>query len=198
MSDLGTTALSICLGLGLSAATGFRIFVPLLLINLASRAGWLELSHQFAWMGETSALIILAAATILEIGAFYIPWIDNLLDTVASPAAVVAGTLVSASVITGMDPVLKWSLAVIAGGGIAGTIQATFMGTRQLSAVATGGLGNPIVSTLELIGSIFMSALSFFAPAIAFCVVFLLMILAARLLVRRRRPGRPNTDASAV
>ena len=198
MTDLGSTAISVCLGLGLSAAAGFRIFVPLLLINLASRAGWLELSHQFSWLGETSALIILGAATILEIGAFYVPWIDNLLDTVASPAAVIAGSLISASVITGMDPLLKWSLAVIAGGGIAGTVQTTFVGARQLSALATAGLGNPIVATLELIGSVFMSALSFLAPLIAFCVVVLLMIVAARLLVRRRRPRRSDTDASVA
>ena len=95
-----------------------------------------------------------------------------------------------------MDPLLKWSLAVIAGGGIAGTVQTTFVGARQLSALATAGLGNPIVATLELIGSVFMSALSFLAPLIAFCVVVLLMIVAARLLVRRRRPRRSDTDAS--
>ncbi|MEJ2085961.1 MAG: DUF4126 domain-containing protein [Acidobacteriota bacterium] len=198
MTDLGNTLVSICLGLGLSAATGFRIFVPLLMINLASRTGWLELSHQFAWMGESPALIIFAAATVLEIGAFYVPWLDNLLDSIASPAAVIAGTLVSASMIVGMDPMLKWCLAIIAGGGIAGTVQSSFVGARQVSALTTAGLGNPIVATLELVGSIFMTALSFFAPVIAFAVVIVLMIVVARLLLRRRRSRRTKTEGAAI
>ena len=157
MDQVSDTVLSLCLGLGLSAATGFRVFVPLLLINIATRGGWLELSDQFAWMGGTPALVAFCIATALEIGAYYVPWLDNLIDTIASPAAVVAGTMVTASVVTGMDPALKWMLAVIAGGGVAGVIQSSFVGARQLSSLTTAGFGNPIVSTVEIIGSVFMS-----------------------------------------
>ena len=187
MDHLSDTVLSVCLGLGLSAATGFRVFVPLLLINIANRGGWLELSEQFAWMGGTPALAAFGIASALEIGAYYIPWLDNLIDSIASPAAVVAGTLVTASVITGMDPAMKWMLALIAGGGVAGAVQSAFVGARQLSSLTTAGFANPIVSTLELIGSVFMSVLSFLAPALAALGVVGLLLLAARLLLRRRR-----------
>ncbi len=187
MDPLSDTVLSVCLGLGLSAATGFRVFVPLLLINFANRGGWIELSEQFAWMGGTPALVVFGVATILEIGAYYVPWLDNLIDTIASPAAVMAGTLATASVITGMDPAMKWMLALIAGGGAAGAIQSAFVGARQLSTLTTAGVANPVVSTLELIGSVFMSVLSFLAPVLAALGVLGLLFVASRMLLRRRR-----------
>src|SRR3954463_3288084 len=112
--------LSILIGLGLAAACGFRVFVPLLIMSLASRAGvgHLALGPGFAWIGSTPALLSFAVATVLEIAGYYIPWIDNLLDTVATPAAVVAGIVVTASAMTtDVSPFLKWTLAVVAGGG---------------------------------------------------------------------------------
>lgn len=187
--------LSVCLGLGLSAACGFRIFVPLLVMNLAARAGYLGLSESFEWIGTTPALIAFGVATALEVAAYYIPWLDNLLDAIASPAAVVAGVIVSASVITGLDPMLKWTLAVIAGGGIAGAIQALTVGTRQASALTTGGLGNPLVSTLEMGGSLVLSLVSLILPWLAAGAVILLLIVALRRLVWRRSKASESGGA---
>jgi hypothetical protein len=171
------TLLSVCLGLGLAAACGFRIFVPLLVMSIASLTGHLELSGQFAWIATIPAVITLAVATVLEIGAYYIPWLDNLLDSVASPAAVIAGVIVSASVITGMDPYLKWTLAVIAGGGVAGAVQALTTGTRGASTLTTAGLGNPIVSTVEAGGSLATSLLALLAPILTVILVAVFLIL---------------------
>ncbi|MFS8541738.1 MAG: DUF4126 domain-containing protein, partial [Tissierellales bacterium] len=111
--------LSILMGIGLSAASGFRIFVPFLIISIASASGNLELSETFNWIGTTPALITFSIASVLEIGAYYIPWLDNLLDTIASPAAVIAGIILTASVVTDVSPLVKWVLAIIAGGGVA-------------------------------------------------------------------------------
>src|SRR4029079_6096529 len=93
------TVLSVLIGLGLAAACGFRVFVPLLVMSLASRAevGHLVLADHFAWIGSTPALISFSVASVLEIAGYYIPWVDNLLDTVATPTAIVAGILVTAS-----------------------------------------------------------------------------------------------------
>ncbi len=179
--------LSVCLGLGLSAACGFRVFVPLLVMSLAARADVLGLSPGFAWMGETPALIAFAVATALEIATYYVPWLDNLLDTVSSPAAVVAGVVVTASVVTGMDPALKWILAAIAGGGVAGAVQTLTVGTRQASALATAGFGNPLVSTAELGGSLGLSLLAVAVPMVAAVAVVALLIGTGRRLFRRRR-----------
>ena len=184
------TLLGICLGLGLSAASGFRVFVPLLMINLASRVGWVSLSGELAWMGETSALWIFGVATVLEIVAYYVPWLDNLLDSVATPAAVVSGVIVTASVVTDIDPALKWVLAVIAGGGIAGAVQTATVGGRALSSITTAGLGNPVVATVELFSSFFLSVVAIVAPLIAAFFVLVLLILFWRW---RRRQGLAAT-----
>src|ERR1043165_6439860 len=146
------TLLAICAGLGLSAACGFRVFVPMLVMSIAVHAGHLNVAPGFAWIGTTPALIAFSCATALEIGGYYIPWLDHFLDTVATPAAVVAGTIVTASMVTDVSPFLRWTLAAIAGGGIAGAVQGTTVLARGVSLATTGGLGNPIVATVELGG----------------------------------------------
>ncbi len=161
------TLLSILVGVGLSAACGFRVFIPPLVISIAALSGHLTLAPGFAWMGTPPALIAFAVATGLEIAAYYIPWLDNLLDTISTPAAIVAGTVVTAAMITGMSPFLKWTLAVIAGGGAAGLVQGSTVLARGLSTVGTGGLANPIIATIELAGSILTSILSLIVPVLA-------------------------------
>src|SRR5262245_31270558 len=134
--------LSICLGIGLSAACGFRVFVPLLGLSVAGLAGHLELSSGFDWIGTWPTIACFLTASVLEVAAYYVPWIDNLLDSIATPAAVVAGTMMMAAVVTDMSPLMKWSLALIAGGGTAGVIQASTVALRGTSSTTTGGLTN--------------------------------------------------------
>jgi Domain of unknown function (DUF4126) len=181
------TLVSICLGLGLSAACGFRIFVPFLMMNLAARAGFLVVTGSFEWIGSTPALVMFAVATVLEIGAYFVPWLDHLLDTIATPAAAIAGIVASASVITGMDPLLKWPLAVIAGGGVAGAIQVATVGARGISTLATGGLGNPVLSTAEAGTAAGLTVLALVLPVVAVVAVIVFLFGLRRLL--RSRPA---------
>src|SRR5690242_8242299 len=115
--------LSLCAGMALSAACGFRVFVPLLITSIAAHSGHLHLGSQFAWIASTPALITFSVATVLEVTAYYVPWLDHFLDTVATPAAIVAGSILTASMVTDMSPYLRWTLGVIAGGGAAGMVQ---------------------------------------------------------------------------
>lgn len=183
------TLLSVCVGIGLAAACGFRVFLPLLGLGLAARGGYLAVSPAFGWVSSDGALLALAVATVLEIGAYYIPWLDHLLDTTASPLAIAAGVIASASVLTDVDPWLRWTLAAIAGGGTAGAVQAATVGTRKLSLFTTAGIANPLVSTLELGGSILMTLLAIVVPVLAFAVVLLLAAGTVAILraVRARR-----------
>lgn len=180
---------SVCIGLGLAAACGFRVFVPLLVMSLAAHTGHLQLAGSFEWIGQLPAVIAFAVATALEIGAYYVPWLDNFLDGVAAPAAVVAGVMTTASVITDMEPFLKWTLAVIAGGGIAGTVHAFTAGVRGASTLTTAGFGNPLVSTVEAGTSVGLSLLAVVMPVIAFLFVIALALFAGRRLRRRRAPA---------
>ena len=177
--------LSLCIGIGLSAACGFRVFVPLLIVSMASLSGHLSLAAGFQWLGTYPALVAFALATALEIAAYYIPWVDNLLDTVATPAAVIAGTIVTASLVTDISPFLKWTLAVIVGGGAAGLIQSATVVTRSASSVGTGGLANPILATIELGGSILTSIMAIAVPVLTVLLVGVIVFFAARKIVPR-------------
>lgn len=182
--------LSICLGIGLSAACGFRVFVPLLVMNIAALSGHLHLVHGFEWLGSYPALIAFSVATCLEIAGYYIPWLDHLLDTMATPAAVIAGTIASASVIGDMSPFLKWTLAAIAGGGSAGLIQGTTVLLRGASTATTAGLANPVVATAELAGATTVSLVALVAPLLAAIVVVGLIFLLVRTVLRRANRTR--------
>jgi Domain of unknown function (DUF4126) len=192
-----TTILSICLGIGLSAACGFRVFVPLLVMNLASLSGHLALSHGFEWIGSYPALIAFSVATVVEIAGYYIPWLDHLLDTIATPAAIIAGTIVTASMVSGMSPFLKWTLAVIAGGGAAGLVQGATVITRGASTVATGGLANPLFATIELGGAVLTSVMTLVAPVLAVLLLAVLLFVFGRKLLRRRRTGTRQLGTTA-
>lgn len=182
--------LEVLLGIALAAACGFRVFVPVLVISIASLSGHLQLSGGFEWLGTWPALIVLAVATVLEIAAYYIPWLDHLFDTVAGPVAVVAGIVAASSVMHGMAPWLKWSLAVIAGGGAAGIVQGLTTVTRLASTAATGGLGNPVVATGEAAGAVVLSVMAVVVPVAAFCAVMIVLFLTVRWGVRRLRRER--------
>ncbi len=183
------TLLSVCVGIALAAACGFRIFVPLLVAGLAARTGHLTLSAGTSWMATDAALVALGTACVLEITAYYVPWLDHLLDAAGAPVAVTAGILVASSVFTGMDPWLRWSLAAVAGGGAAGTMQALTSGTRLVSAVKTFGLGNPFVATAEAAGAATLSVLAVFLPVLAAAAALALLAAAWWLARRIVRPA---------
>ena len=188
-NNLMETILSICLGIGLSAACGFRVFVPLLVMSVASISGHLTLAHGFEWIGSYPALITFSVATFAEIAGYYIPWVDHLLDTIATPAAIIAGTIITAALVTDVSPFLKWTLAIIAGGGAAGVVQGTTVLARGASAVGTGGFANPLIATAELGGSIVTSILAVIAPVIVvFLLALFLIIFGKRILRRSRKP----------
>ncbi len=188
-------ALSVLMGLALAAAAGFRVFVPMLAVSIAASANWLKLDPQLAWMGTTPALICLGVATGAEIIAYKVPWVDNALDVIASPAAVIAGTIVAASQFGFVGPggeMLKWGAALVAGGGIAGVVQLATVSARLLSLGTTGGAANPLVGFFESSAAVMLSVLAILIPIAA--GLFLLALVGAAIVVivhiRRRRQPR--------
>lgn len=185
-------ALSVVLGVGLAAATGFRVFLPLLIASAAAYTGHLPLDDNFAWLGTPAALLMLGTAAVIEVIAYYIPGVDNILDTLATPGAFIAGTVVSAAVMTDLPPMVKWTAAVIAGGGVAGVTQGITAMLRAQSTVLTGGLGNPVIATTEFIGAILVSLLALAVPLAALVIIILLLWFALRLRRQRTRAGDPD------
>jgi hypothetical protein len=179
------TLLSIGLGIGLSAACGFRIFVPLLVASIMGVTGWLPMSSEATgWIATVPALITFATATVLEGLGYLVPWLDHALDTIATPAAVAAGVLVSASTMVDLPPLLRWTVALIAGGGVAGLVQGATVVTRAKSSLITAGLGNPVVAAGEFAGSVVTSLVAVFAPILALVLVLLGVVAFFRLRQR--------------
>lgn len=168
--------LSTFAGIGLSAASGFRIFIPFLVLGITSSTGYLDLDDNFKWISTTPAILVFAAFSISEILGYFNPWIDNMLDTITTPLSLIAGTVLSLSVITGINPILHFSIAVIIGGGISAEFQFLSVKARSVSSVFSGGYGNSVISGLELFFSVILSILSVFLPVIVFVIVIILMI----------------------
>lgn len=174
--DVVQTLLSLSLGLGLAAACGFRVFIPPLMMGVGSRLDLYKLEGSFVWVDDTWAIAIFAVATLLEIGGYFIPWIDNLLDAVATPAAIIGGIFVTSASLEGeLDPSAQWTLSVIAGGSVSGVIQLGTVATRAISTGTTGGLANPIISLLEAVASILCILISLFLVAIIPIVIIFLI-----------------------
>ena len=181
--ELPHLLLSICLGLGLSACCGFRVFVPLLVSNVAALAGWHHFGEGFEWMGSWTAFYMLLTATLLETGAYYIPWLDNVLDHLAFPVACLAGTLLATSAFSpGLSPLFKWGLGIMLGGGSAGLIHAGIGLLRMGSSAATGGIANSVLATGENISALAGTVMAMLVPVLAALGV---LCLTGWLIMRR-------------
>ncbi|MDO1511706.1 DUF4126 domain-containing protein [Maribacter confluentis] len=185
------TILSIFLGVGLAASVGFRVFLPLFALSLASFFGVWELNDNWEWIGSLVAVMTLGSATLLEIFAYFIPWFDNLLDSIAVPLAAIAGTAVMVSTVADLDPVITWSLAIIAGGGTATAIKSAGATGRLASSVTTGGVANPVLATVETGTAVVVSAASIFAPILAAVLVIIILVIIFRIY----RSIRPRTKS---
>ena len=186
-------AISLIIGICLAAACGFRVFVPLLISGIASQAGYLELSSSYLWIESVPAIIAFSVATLFEILGYYIPWVDNMLDTIATPLAPIAGVIASVSLITDADPLFKWTFAVIMGGGTAITVQLLSVKARAVSSFFTSGLGNFIVSTGELILSFLVSIMAVLIPVVTFAFLVIFLIFLYIRVTREKKIQDKNT-----
>ena len=187
----------VALGIGLAAATGFRVFVPLLVAGLAAHFGHLPLSDGFQWLASTPALVALGTAAVFEVLAYYIPGVDHVLDVIASPATVAAGIVASAAVMTDLPPSILWPVAIIGGGGIAGLTKGSTALLRAKTGIMTGGLANPAVSTAETVGATGLSLFALALPVLCLLLVIALLVWATRkagkiLFGRRTAPIDPG------
>jgi hypothetical protein len=180
------TILSIFLGIGLAASVGFRIFLPLFALSLAAYFNVWELNDNWEWVGSLAALITFGVATLVEIFAYFIPWLDNVLDSFAIPMAALAGTAVMVSTAVNLDPVITWTLAIIAGGGTATAIKGASATGRLASTATTGGTANPVIGLVETGTAAVVTTASIFAPILAAFLVIIILIVIYRLYKKIR------------
>ena len=187
MADLAPLLFSVALGIGLAAACGLRVFLPLFVTSVLAHfdVGGTGLREGFSWLASGPAMIALGTAMVVEVLAYYIPLLDHALDVIAVPLSTAAGTLVAISTMVDLPPGLAWGLAIVAGGGVAGLVSAGTAITRVASTTTTGGLGNPVVATAESGAAVTLSLVAWFVPVLALVVVILLLWLSVRWLAGR-------------
>lgn len=183
---------SIFLGIGLAAAVGFRVFLPLLVLSLAGYLDYIPLNENWMWVGSLTSVITWSVATLMEIFGYYIPWVDNLLDTIAVPLAAVAGTAVMMATVSDLNPIITWSLAIIAGGGTAAAIKGNTSAIRLTSSATTGGIANPVVATAETGTSVLMSLVSIILAPLAFVLVLCIFYLIYKFYKKLRKKNHPR------
>ena len=191
--DTFNIIISIFLGIGLAAAVGFRVFLPLLVLSLAGFYDLIPLNESWQWVGSLTVVITMGVATLIEIFGYYIPWLDNLLDAIALPLATLAGTAVMVATVTDLSPVVTWTLAIIAGGGTAAAIKGNTSAARLASSTTTGGLANPVLTTVETGTSVVMAVASIIVPIIAFVLVLFLFFIIFRFYKMLRKKRLPRT-----
>ncbi|WP_292009845.1 DUF4126 domain-containing protein [Chryseobacterium sp.] len=183
------------IGIGLAAATGFRVFLPMFAVSLASYFNWIPINEQFEWLASLPTLITTGIATVVEILAYYIPYVDHLLDSLSVPLATIAGSVLFASQFADLGTFPQWALALIAGGGTAATISSGFAGLRAASTATTGGLGNPIVGTTETAGAGLMAIMAMVLPVLAAIFAVILIVLVwvyGRKIWRKLKTNKNN------
>jgi hypothetical protein len=181
--------IGVLVGIGLSAASGLRVFIPLLGLSAAGHYGIIPLGESFAWLASWQAMLAFGVASLLEVGAYYIPWLDHAMDAMLAPAAAIAGTLMTASTLGETSPLLKWSFALIAGGGVSSMVHFGTSALRGAVSLPTGGLGNPLVSSAEGVGAIGLTLLALFVPVLALVVVIWLLYRCVKWLMKRKSPA---------
>lgn len=192
--DEAGVILAALMGISLAAASGFRVFLPPFLLSLSIRADFVEVDlvgTSFEFFETTPAIIILGVASMAEFAAYYVPWVDNLLDSIASPAAIMAGIGMTAIVMEGSDPVVQWVIAIIAGGGASATIQGATVSTRGLSSTFTFGYANSLVATSENVASVALTIVALLAPLVAGVFAIVIIFLMVRRWVRSEKQTNP-------
>jgi hypothetical protein len=189
---------SLLVGIGLSAACGFRVFLPLLGMSAAAHFGDLPVVPGFEWLASLPAFLTLLTATAVEVVAYYIPWLDNALDAITTPLALAAGTMITASQIDGLPPYAQWGLAAIAGGGASALVQAGTVAGRATSSATTGGLGNGVVATAEVLLSAGLTAYLLPGVAIFLGVCVVVLIAAGGFIAFKLVKRTIGTDPDAV
>lgn len=196
MENFYTLLISIFLAIGLSAACGFRVFIPPLTYGLLYKAELVQLDTSWNWIGNDWVVAVLFLAAIIEIFGNLIPWVDNLLDILATPTSIMAGTILSASCLSDISPGLQWILSVTSGVLITGGFQLTTISLRGMSSVFTGGLANPIFSIIEDLISFGITLTIIFSPIIGIIVIFLIVFLIRKIYlnIKIRRKNQKKLE----
>ncbi|MCX6647275.1 MAG: DUF4126 domain-containing protein [bacterium] len=189
---------ALLMGFSLAATCGLRAFLPLLIISLGAKAGFITLSSGFDWMASWPAIIVFGTATILEILGDKVPTVDHILDAGGTIVRPIAGAVAASSLIQGMNPLMTMVVGIIIGATIAGIVNAIKGTVRGLSTAVTGGIANPVVSIVEDGATALTGVLSLVVPYITAVGIIVALVYTGKVVVskfRCRKAARESTGA---
>ena len=178
--------LNLASAFGLSTSAGLNAYIPMLVLALLARFTRLvELGEP--WSALTSWWIIGLLVVLLSVDvlADKIPAIDTVNDVIQTLVRPTAGAIVFAATTQNtidLHPVLGFACGVVLAGGV----HLAKSGGRPVVTATTGGVGNPIVSTIEEIVATLVSLAAIIFPYLILAWFFLLVLL-IYLVVRWRR-----------
>ncbi|MCW3097173.1 MAG: putative transrane protein [Chthonomonadaceae bacterium] len=187
-----TTLVQLMMGVSLAACCGLRAWMPMLIVSLLAKAGYVHLSPSFSFLARNDALIIFGVATVLELLGDKVIVIDHFLDAIGTVVRPAVGTVLASSMLTHLDPLAATTLGLIAGGTSAFTIHAGKTVIRAKSSLLAhfhAGVGNAALSILEdvcTVGGVFLAV---FVPGLAFVLALLVMAFMIWMIVHLIRKG---------
>jgi hypothetical protein len=190
-----STVTALLSALGLSGAGGLNAWMPLMVVAILGRAGWVDLDPAFSELTRTPVILALVALFVLDFVADKIPAVDHAMHAAGAIVHPVVGAALFDLQAGGHSPL---AVNLLAGAGVAGTLHAARATARPVVNGASGGLGAPLVSLLEDIASLLLTLVAFLLPALAALVVIVLLVGAILLARRARRMLRRRAERAAT
>jgi Domain of unknown function (DUF4126) len=186
--------LSFATGLALSTAAGFNAYIPLLVTGVLARAtDLIELDAPFDRLEEPVVLGVIAAVGLVDFVGDKVPPVDHVLHTVGLVVAPVVGAFLALGVTS--DEEALAAIALVSGAVAAGAAQGARASARPLSTVATGGIGNPVLSLGEDGVSATLSFAAIAVPILALVLAAVVLVLLLLAIRRFRRAVRSRIRA---
>lgn len=182
---------------GLSTSAGLNAYIPLLIVALTARfTNLIELRPPFDWLTNSWVIAVIVVLLLIEIFADKVPLVDHANDVIQTFVRPTAGAILFAATNNAISD-LHPALAIVCGLLLAGGVHATKATVRPVVTATTGGLGNPVVSTVEDITALVVSIMAILVPILTFLLLILLIFLIWRRL-RRWRAERAMASSMAV
>jgi hypothetical protein len=186
-------------GTGLAASAGLNAYIPLLTMGLLSRYTQLiDLPSGWQWLADGWVIAILGLLLAVEVVADKIPVVDHLNDVVQTVVRPTAGGLAfgagsTSETVTVSDPGAFFSshqwVPIAAGVLIALSVHGVKAAARPVINTTTAGVGAPVASTVEDVGSVAVSVAAILVPILVLFALAALVVLSF-MVIRRRRERR--------
>ncbi|MFF2552661.1 DUF4126 domain-containing protein [Nocardia sp. NPDC058058] len=189
-----TSAVAAVLGaFGLSGAAGLNAWLPLLVVGIADRFGWIDLGSSYGWLSSTPALIGIGIVFLLDLVGDKIPALDSVLHGIGTLIAPASGAILftaETSISSHMPP----AVAAVLGAITAGSVHVGRSVARPFVTGTTAGVGNPVVSSAEDGTSLALTVLALAVPIVAFIAVLILLIVLGWIAFRAARWMRKRRE----